>query len=117
MTAPAEAASVTEPLDSGRWHLARAAARLAGEPLPERRPPCFFDPVTAPAPATRHSRPRADRAQVPVCAVCAATVASGQQPDPRLVRGRQHSARPYWDSGPAYAGYTSGYYSSSGADV
>ncbi len=118
MTAPTDAATVTEALDSGRWHLARAAARLAGEPLPERRPPCFFDPRHGPSTSDAPFTPAGGIArEVPVCAVCAATVASGQQPDPRLVRVGSTPARPYWDSGPAYASYTSGYYSSSGADM
>ncbi|MCX3058955.1 hypothetical protein [Streptomyces beihaiensis] len=39
-----DALDVARALDEGRHALARLDARLAGEPLPERLPPCFFDP-------------------------------------------------------------------------
>jgi hypothetical protein len=35
---------VTEILEDGRYAMACVRARVAGEPLPQRRPPCFFDP-------------------------------------------------------------------------
>jgi hypothetical protein len=35
---------VTEILEDGRYAIACVRARVAGGPLPTRRPPCFFDP-------------------------------------------------------------------------
>lgn len=118
MTGTLQAATVTEALDEGRYRVACVQARLAGEPVPERRPPCFFDP--------RHGLSVQDVAytpsgtyqqrDVPACAACAATIADGHDPDPRLVptsRGRA----PYWQAGPQYGGYASGYYERSGMDL
>ena len=44
MTEPDDVRHVTEILDDGRYAIACVRARAAGEPLPTRRPPCFFDP-------------------------------------------------------------------------
>ena len=44
MTEPEHVRHVTEILEDGRYAIACVRARVAGEPLPTRRPPCFFDP-------------------------------------------------------------------------
>ena len=85
-------------------------ARVAGEPLPTRRPPCFFDPrhglsVTDVdyAPPGGMTRP------VPACALDAERVTAGADPDVRQVMvGAQRM--PYWQGGPAYAPYAAGYF-------
>src|SRR6195952_4887000 len=41
---PEQVRHVTEILEDGRYAMACVRARVAGEPLPTRRPPCFFDP-------------------------------------------------------------------------
>ena len=41
---PDDVRHVTEIIDDGRYAIACVRARVAGEPLPTRRPPCFFDP-------------------------------------------------------------------------
>src|SRR3954470_12200081 len=41
---PEDVKHVTEILEDGRYAMACVRARVAGEPLPARRPPCFFDP-------------------------------------------------------------------------
>ena len=41
---PEQVKHVTEILEDGRYAMACVRARVAGEPLPTRRPPCFFDP-------------------------------------------------------------------------
>ena len=41
---PEDLRHVTEILEDGRYAIACVQARVAGEPLPTRRPPCFFDP-------------------------------------------------------------------------
>lgn len=117
MRTPEEASNVTAALDEGRWRLACVAARMAERELPAHRPPCFFDPrhglsVTdvSYAPAGAGVR------DVPACAACATDVADGGDPQIRLVPGAQGTAVPYWNSGPQYAGYTSGYYRSN-ADI
>lgn len=50
---PEDVRAVTQALEDGRFSLARLAARREHRPLPERRPPCFFDPGTAPRSPTR----------------------------------------------------------------
>lgn len=48
-TRPGDVRAVTEALEDGRFALATLDARRSGEALPERRPPCFFDPRHGPS--------------------------------------------------------------------
>ncbi len=119
MRTPAEAATVTEALDEGRYRVACVQARLAGDPVPDRRPPCFFD--------ARHGlsvkdveytpagtvQPR----DVPACAACSALIDDGLDPDVRLVAASSGGRQPYWQAGPEYSGYASGYYRGNGMDL
>ena len=67
LSEPDDVQHVTEILEDGRYAIACVRARVAGEPLPTRRPPCFFDPRhglsvtdvewTPPGGAPRESRP------------------------------------------------------------
>jgi hypothetical protein len=89
-------------------------ARLAGEPVPERRAPCFFNPQHGPSVQdVTWAPPGAAPRSVPACAADAQAVLNGLPPDSRMVPvggGR----RPYWDAGPAYAPYAGGYYAGYG---
>ncbi|MFI0433649.1 MAG: hypothetical protein ACH36H_10965, partial [Candidatus Nanopelagicales bacterium] len=113
MTSPDQASSVTSALDEGRWCLACVQARLDGAALPERRPPCFFDPRHGPSVKDVPFVPSQGAAvrDVPACATCAAAVESGQMPDYRVTQSST-GTQPYWNSGREYAGYTQGYYRS-----
>ncbi|MCB0914569.1 MAG: hypothetical protein H6525_09465 [Actinobacteria bacterium] len=114
MRTPEDAAGVTSALDEGRWRLARVQARLADEPLPEHRPPCFFDPRHGLSATDVPFAPAGGTVRdVPACQACAVAVASGVAPATRMVEAGGGS-RPYYDSGREYAGYTSGYYRSHG---
>jgi hypothetical protein len=107
---PEQVQDVTKILDDGRYAIACVRARVAGEPLPQRRPPCFFDP--------RHGLSVADvtyapvggaERQVPACALDAERVKAGAEPDARQVMvGTQRV--PYWQGGPAYRPYAAGYF-------
>ena len=44
MDQPDDVRHVTQILEDGRYAITCVRARVAGEPLPTRRPPCFFDP-------------------------------------------------------------------------
>jgi hypothetical protein len=110
MTRPDDVRHVTGILDDGRYAIACVRARVAGDPLPTRRPPCFFDPRhglsvadvpwTPPGGATR---------DVPACALDAERVRAGADPDARMVMvGAQRV--PYWQGGRAYQPYASGYF-------
>ncbi|MFI0189856.1 hypothetical protein ACH4PW_20170 [Streptomyces sp. NPDC017082] len=107
---PEDVRPVTEALEDGRFSLARLAARREGRPLPERRPPCFFDPRHGPSvtDATWTPPGGADR-RVPVCAADAARLADGRDPVVREV-DTDYGRRPYWDAGPAYGPWAGGYF-------
>jgi hypothetical protein len=114
LSRPEDVRHVTEILDDGRYAIACVRARVAGEPLPTRRPPCFFDPRhglsvadvpwTPPGGATR---------DVPACALDAERVRAGAEPDSRMVMvGAQRV--PYYQGGRAYAPYATGYFGAFG---
>ncbi|MFP5283125.1 MAG: hypothetical protein ACLGIF_06720, partial [Actinomycetes bacterium] len=46
---PDEIRHVTEILEDGRYAVACVKARIAGDPLPAKRPPCFFNPAHGPS--------------------------------------------------------------------
>src|SRR4051794_12995938 len=107
---PDDVRHVTEIIEDGRYAIACVRARVAGEQLPTRRPPCFFDPRhglsvedvewTPPGGTTR---------DVPACALDAERVRAGAEPDTRQVMvGAQRM--PYYEGGPAYAPYAAGYF-------
>jgi len=107
---PDDVRPVTQTLEDGRFALATLDARRTGAPLPERRPPCFFDPRHGPSVRdVLWAPPEGVRRDVPACAADATRVESGQEPMARTVEtaaGRQ----PYWNAGPVYAPWASGYF-------
>jgi hypothetical protein len=107
---PEQVQDVTKILDDGRYAIACVRARVAGEPLPQRRPPCFFDPRHGLSVEDVPYAPLggADR-QVPACALDAERVKAGAEPDARQVMvGTQRV--PYWQGGRAYRPYAPGYF-------
>jgi hypothetical protein len=101
---------VTESLEDGRYAVACVVARKNGEPLPVRRPPCFFNPAHGPSTTDVEWAPAGGAPrQVPVCAADADRVAQGAEPDIRTVR-QGHQRIPYWQAGPAYSPWASGYF-------
>jgi hypothetical protein len=110
MARPDDIKHVTEILEDGRYAMACVRARVAGEPLPARRPPCFFDP--------RHGLsvedvpyvpPGGTTRDVPACALDAERVRAGAEPDIRKVMVGSRRV-PYWQGGPAYQPYARGYF-------
>lgn len=111
MRSPADAGSVTSALEDGRYALACVRARLDGQPLPERRPPCFVDPRHGPSVAdVAWAPPGLGERDLPLCAACRTSVEAGSQPQGLLV-GSGASQQPYWQAGPEYRSYAAGYYS------
>src|SRR4051794_8653607 len=101
---PTELSPVAESLEDGRYLMASAEARLAGQEPPERRPACFFDPRHGPSVRdVEWAPPGGQPRSVPACAACATRIEDGQEPESRevLVGGR---STPYWAAGPAYGG-------------
>lgn len=114
---PDDVRGVTEALEDGRFALAVLAARRAGEPLPERRPPCFFDPRHGPSTTDAEWTPPGGTARtVPVCAADAARLADGEEPMGRTVETSQGRV-PYWEAGPAYGPWAGGYFAAYGGGL
>jgi uncharacterized membrane protein YgcG len=107
---PEDVKAVTQALENGRFSLALLAARREGRPLPDRRPPCFFDPRHGPSVADATWTPPGGAArEVPVCAADRARLADGRDPVVREV-DTEYGRRPYWDAGPAYGPWAGGYF-------
>jgi hypothetical protein len=107
---PEQVQDVTKILDDGRYAIACVKARVAGQALPQRRPPCFFDPRHGLSVEDVTYAPvgGADR-QVPACALDAQRVRAGAEPDVRQVMVGTRRV-PYWQGGPAYQPYAAGYF-------
>ena len=107
----AEAISaVTDALAIGRYAIVCVQARVAGEPVPERRVPCFFNPQHGPSTMdVVWTQPKVGTRTVPACAQDAARLKAGDEPEVRYV---QYGSRrvPYWEAGAAVAPYGQGYF-------
>jgi len=115
MTTAGQAADVTTHLEDGRFAMACVQSRLAGQPLPARRAPCFFDPRHGPSVANVNwSPPDGAVREVPACASCYATASQGAIPASRQVPVGSGS-QPYWQAGPSYGSYAGGYFQSYGS--
>ncbi len=110
VTASDDIRHVTEALEDGRYAVACVKARTSGQPLPVRRPPCFFNPAHGPSTTdVEWAPPGGQKRQIPVCAADADRVSQGAEPDIRTVQ--QGVGRvPYWQGGPAYSPWASGYF-------
>ena len=105
-----EISKVTDTLSAGRYALACVQARVAGQPLPELRVPCFFNPQHGPSVIdVRFTPPGRGTRKVPACAMDAARLKAGEEPEIREVEigGRRV---PYFEAGLAFAPYGQGYF-------
>lgn len=110
MAAPDDIRHVTEILEDGRYAIACVQARVAGRPLPTRRPPCFFDPRHGLSVVdVQWAPPGGTPRDVPACALDAERVHAGAEPDVRKVMVGSRRV-PYWQGGPAYRPYAAGYF-------
>jgi hypothetical protein len=110
MAKPEDIAHATSIVEDGRYAIDCVRARVKGEVLPTKRPPCFFDP--------RHGLSVDDvpfvpvggaERQVPACALDAERVRAGAEPDIRQVMVGTRRV-PYWQGGRAYQPYAAGYF-------
>ena len=111
---PEDIKNITTILEDGRYAMACVRARVAGDPLPTRRPPCFFDPrhglsVTD----VPYTPPGGTQRDVPACALDAERVEAGADPDTRMVMMGSRRV-PYYQGGRAYAPYAAGYFGAFG---
>jgi hypothetical protein len=110
MTRPEDISNVTKIVEDGRYAIACVRARLAGQPLPTRRPACFFDPRHGIAVTEVDWAPSGGAVrQVPACALDAERVTAGADPDVRQVMVGSRRV-PYWEGGRAYRPYAQGYF-------
>jgi hypothetical protein len=114
ITEPDHVKHVTETLEDGRYAIACVQARVAGEPLPTRRPPCFFDPRHGLSVAdVPYVPPGGTQRDVPACALDAERVRAGAEPDVRQVMVGSRRV-PYYEGGRAYQPYAMGYFGAFG---
>jgi hypothetical protein len=85
-------------------------ARVAGQPPPELRVPCFFNPQHGPSVMdVAFTPPGRGTRKVPACAMDLARLKAGEKPEIRMVEigGRR---LPYFDAGAAFFPYGEGYF-------
>lgn len=101
---------VAQILEEGRYNIATVQARVNGQPLPEHRPPCFFDPAHGTSVENvQWAPPGGAMREVPACAADAQRVRTGHDPSIRMVQNRQMMPVPYWED-PRQAAWAQGYY-------
>ena len=105
-TRPEDLERVASLLEDGRHAIASTRARIEGRPPPERRPPCFFDPRHGPSVTDVEWAPNGGAPRpVPVCAADAQRISDGEEPHIRRV-----GDQPYWDAGPQYMPWATGFF-------
>jgi hypothetical protein len=107
---PDDLEQVTRPLEEGRYAMTAAKARFAGEPVPERRPPCFFDPRHGPSVTEAEWAPPGGTPRpVPVCAADAQRIEDGLPPMTRQIEV-EGERMPYWNAPRYYGGWQGGFF-------
>lgn len=107
---PDDIKHVTAILEDGRYAIACVKARVAGDPLPVKRPPCFFNPAHGPSSQNvSWAPPGGSLREIPACAADAERVLAGADPYIRTVAVGPARV-PYWQDAD-YAPYAQGYYS------
>lgn len=105
-----EISALVDTLATGRYAMVCVRARLAGEPVPELRVPCFFNPQHGPSARNiRWTSPRLGTRRVPACTRCAHQVAAREKPEVRMVHLGSRNV-PYWEAGARFHPYSRGYF-------
>ena len=82
-----DVAAAEQVVADARYHRAAVIAVRDGDPLPERREPCFFDPRHGPARQdVEWTPPGGTPRAIAVCAADARRLAAGEEPLVRMVR-------------------------------
>lgn len=105
-----EISGIVDTLATGRYAMVCVRAQVAGEPVPERSVPCFFNPQHGPsARKVMWTSPRTGTRTVPACSRCVAQLEARERPEVRTVQlgGRRV---PYWEAGAALHPYSKGYF-------
>lgn len=110
MQHPDEISRLVDTLATGRYALACVHAHVAGQPRPELRTPCFFNPQHGPSGSTvMWTSARHGSRMVPACTRCAAQLAAREKPEVRTVAIGSRTV-PYWQAGAGLAPYARGYF-------
>ncbi|WP_432479194.1 hypothetical protein [Nocardioides sp. GXQ0305] len=110
-----EISTLVDTLATGRYAMVCVRARLAGEPVPELRVPCFFNPQHGPsARDVTWTSPRIGTRRVPACTRCATQLAAREKPEVRTVQIGTRRV-PYWEAGARFHPYSQGYFPSDAA--
>ena len=82
--------AVSRSIAEGQYHLACAEALAVGQPRPDRRPSCFFDPRHGMSVSDVYWTPAegGPGRSVPACSACAHKVEQGVEPEMRKVEAR-----------------------------
>jgi len=98
---PSDMIAVSRAIGSGQYHLACAEALAAGQPRPDRRPSCFFDPRHGMSVTDAYWTPAdgSPARMVPVCADDARKLEQGIEPEMRTVQVAGGAPVPYVNSG------------------
>ena len=109
-----DVSTITDTLASGRYAIVCVRARSTGQPVPERRVPCFFNPQHGPSTTdVVWNQPKYGTRKIAVCAQDAARLRAGEEPEVRMVVVGNRRV-PYWEAGKAVLPYSSGYFSQGG---
>jgi hypothetical protein len=105
-------APMSAALEAGRFSMASTKAILEGRPLPEHRPPCFFDPRHGPSVEdVQWAPPDGAPRMVPACAADAQRIRDGLEPESRQVlAGAGGRMTPYWNAPGYYGPWAGGYF-------
>lgn len=107
---PQDVATATSSLQDGRQAICRAQAVIAGLPVPEPRPPCFFNPAHGPSVANVGWTPPGLAAiDVPACQADVERVGRGADPYVRTVQFGDERV-PWWQGGLEGAPWARGYF-------
>ena len=109
-----DVSTITDTLATGRYAIVCVVARSAGQPVPERRVPCFFNPQHGPSTTdVVWNQPKHGTRKIAVCAQDAARLHEGEEPEVRMVVIGNRRV-PYWEAGKAVLPYSSGYFAQGG---
>ncbi len=105
-----EISSLVDTLATGRYALVCVRHRIAGQPVPELRVPCFFNPQHGPSGRdVTWTSPRIGTRRVPACARCVSQLAAREKPEVRTVKIGPRKV-PYWEAGARFHPYARGYF-------
>lgn len=106
----ADATEITSRLADARYQLTVIEALRAGQPVPDRTPPCFYDPRHGPSTTSVDYRPESGATrEVHACQACADMVAAEQDPPIRMIE-KSGRLRFYWEVDTASKAYLDGYW-------